>query len=122
PGYSRKTKSSAGEISDPPLQDHLSGKDKQIQDLKGLLPASALQDLLTLQPTVFIGLIALFTGSRLQDEIAAGLVKVVNLGQDILNAYNLNQGERHDAKTTHLSGKSPPGTGTIQLDRSPPGA
>ncbi len=44
----------------------------------------ALQDLLSFQPAVWIGFIAQFTGSALQDDIARTSRRLVKLGQDIL--------------------------------------
>ena len=74
---------------------------------------SALQDLLLAQPTVLIGLIAHLTGCTLQDDIASSVVCMLKLGNDILNSSSFNQGGSYDPKTSHLSGKSPPGTETI---------
>lgn len=49
------------------------------------LPAGALQDILSAQHIVLLGLIANFTGSALQDDIAITVRRLLQLGQDVLN-------------------------------------
>ncbi len=100
------------------LQDLFIEKDKEKQSFTDHLRDLALQDLLIAQPAVFIGLIAHFSGNTLQDDIAAYINRMIKLGQDILNSSNFNQGGSYDSEISHLSGESPPGTRTIQLDRS----
>lgn len=123
PGYSkRKQDMFALQKSTDALQDLLTVKDEEKQHLKGCLVTSTLQDLLLAQPTVLIGLIAHLTGYALQDDIASSVACMLKLGKDILNSSSFNQGGSYDAKTSHLSGESPPSSKTIQLGRSPSGS
>ena len=118
PEYSkRKQFSSTQQNSSDTLQDLLIEKDKEKQSLTEHSSSLALQDLLIAQPAVFVGLIAYFSGSTLQDDIAASITKMLKLGQDILKSSNFNHGGTYDSEISHLSGESPPGTETIQLDR-----
>ncbi len=48
----------------------------------------ALQDSLTLQPTVLVGLIAQLTGYALQEDIAMAARRMQQLGNDILNTQH----------------------------------
>ena len=122
PGYSRKPDKFKLQENSDTLQDLLIGKDEEKQTLKPHLATSALQDLLLAQPAVLIGLIAHLTGYALQDDIATSVASMLKLGKDILNSSSFNQGGSYDAKTSHLSGESPPGSKTIQLGRSPIGS
>jgi hypothetical protein len=61
----------------------------------------ALQDLLTQQPSVLIGIIAQLTGYALQDDIAMAARRMQQLGDDILNPQR--EGGRHGMQTTRLS-------------------
>lgn len=122
PGYSKRRNQSVLQENSDALQDLLIGKGKEKQALKPHLVTSALQDLLLAQPAVLIGLIAHLTGYALQDDIASSVACMLKLGKDILNSSSFNQGGSYDAKTSHLSGKSPPGSKTIQLGRSPAGS
>ena len=47
---------------------------------------SPLQDLLTAQPAVLVGLIAHLAGTPLQDDIVRAIDRLLRLGQDILAA------------------------------------
>jgi len=66
PGYS---KSKSKKYSNEPLQDSIIDKCLENQVVKEHLPTPALQDLISSQPLVLIGLIAKLTGFTLQDEI-----------------------------------------------------
>jgi hypothetical protein len=91
PGYSRSQKH---RLSEDPLQDSsLPQATDNVEEKEPLdgLPQHALQDLLTQQPSVFIGLIAKLTGETLQDQIVRALDELVALGADILN--NPSQGK-----------------------------
>ena len=114
PGYSkrRQNKSTLQENSDT-LQDLLIEKDEEKQGLKGCLATSPLQDILSAQPVVLIGLIAHLTGHALQEDIASSVASMLKLGKDILYSSSSNQGGSYDPKTTHLPGESPSGSKTI---------
>lgn len=70
------------------LQDLLSAQPIEIKkDPKALPPVAikdTLQDLMSFQPAVLIGLISQLTGSRLQDDIVRSTRRLVEHGQDIL--------------------------------------
>jgi hypothetical protein len=79
PGYWRK-----GLDIDPALQDvsttQLIGSADKTDDFAG----SPLQELLSAQPAVLIGLIAHLVGTPLQDDIAHTTARLLRLGNDIL--------------------------------------
>jgi hypothetical protein len=114
PGYSRKNRAA--------LQDHLSGKHKESPTVKPSFAACALQDLLSFQPTVLVGLISHLTGSALQDDIALSARRLQQLGNDILNGPTHNNGGTHDSKASHLSAALAPHTQPVQLGGPPVGA
>jgi ribosomal protein S27AE len=114
PGYARKKRQ--------PLQDRLSENSMEDHVVKPTLPGTALQDLLSLQPTVLIGLIAHLTGSALQDDIALSARRLQQLGSDILNGPTHNNGGTHDPKASYPSGALAPTTQTVQLGGPSPGA
>jgi hypothetical protein len=117
PGYWRpKTK-----ITADALQDPLNAKPvENIRD-KTHLAKSALQDLLIAQPAVLLGLIANFTGTALQDDIAVTLRNLQQLGQDILNPSPQSKGGRHENQIPNPARAAPQGAQTLQLARSPAG-
>jgi len=88
-----------------PLQDSLNGQhtDKTYNNRK--FADCALQDLLNMQPSVIIGIIAQLTGYALQDDIAMAARRMQQFGNDILNLTF--QGGRHGNQTTHLPGPYP---------------
>jgi hypothetical protein len=70
-----------------PLQDLLTAQNvenKGVTNTRELLPKDALQDVLFLQPALFVGLIASLTGSTLQDDIAQTTRRFIDSGRDIL--------------------------------------
>jgi hypothetical protein len=73
-----------------PLQDRLTEKVLEQQSLKPPLPNHALQDLLSSQDIIILGLIAHLTGFALQDDIAMCTRRLQQLGTDILNGLNPN--------------------------------
>jgi len=92
---------------------------------QGLTPASAartLQDLCSLPTPLFIGLISMWSGSTLQDDIALTARQLVAKGHDILGVVPGMKLERSfDEKTGSLSGAAPKSPSPVQLDRSPAG-
>jgi hypothetical protein len=79
---------------------------------------SALQDFMSVQPIVLIGLIAHFLNFTLQDDIANTTRIRQELGQDVTNG----RGRDGFVKECDLFRPGTPGPGPVQLDRSPPGA
>jgi len=88
------------------------GKKQQIH-------ANTLQDFLTAQSPVIIGLIANFIGSPLQDDIANALLAMQQSGQDIL--YMQTKGGKHDRKNTCIETTYPQDPQELQLGGSPAG-
>jgi hypothetical protein len=104
-----------------PLRDHSAEKAVEQQMLKPPLPIPALQDLLSMQPIIILGLIAHLTGSALQDDIAISTRRLQQLGTDILNGLTPNKGGSHVAQVSSLSPSYPSGPQAVQLGGSPSG-
>jgi hypothetical protein len=111
PGYWRRKK---------PLQDHCRQNPIPKQAVTDKLPTHALQDVLSWQPSVLIGLISNLTGLTLQDDIAFSLRRMEQLGNDIINR-STKGGKHHDSKSTHLRTPCPPDTRPVQLGGPAPG-
>ncbi|MBI4849901.1 MAG: hypothetical protein HY808_15230 [Nitrospirae bacterium] len=111
PGYWRKKKD--------PLQDRFRKNEDKNKSVNTALTPHALQDLLTRQNAVLIGLIANLTGSALQDDIGATISRMQQLGNDILN--HSSKGGNYDSKETHLCSAYPKDTQTVQLGGPAPG-
>jgi len=101
PGYSRHKKTSNA------LQDHLPLQ--TVENKENIRPQSsyALQDHLTAQPAVIIGLISSFIGSTLQDDIARTLLRMEQFGQEVLLFQPQNKGDKHDCKRTGYEKQDP---------------
>src|SRR4030067_3311921 len=110
PGYWKKKK--------PALQDSLNPQPAVNVDNIDQIPSNALQDSLNAQHAVLIGLIANITGLALQDDIYKTLLRLQQLGQDILNPLTHFKGGLNDIKTPHLNKPHPEGPFSVQLDRS----
>jgi hypothetical protein len=78
-------------------------------------PSGALQDILSTQHIVLLGLIANLTGSALQDNIDITVRRLLQLGQDVVNNSTQNKGGQNGIETTHLSRRGPPGSQAVQL-------
>jgi len=115
PGYWRKPPGKK-----KPLQDPLNEEQTKDQTDTCQLPGNALQDLLSSQHLVLLGLLANLTGNTLQDDIVITARQMRQLGQDILNP-NCRGGSYDIRQATDLPPPGSPGTGTVQLDRSPAG-
>lgn len=119
PGYFRKKVEA--------LQDLLPEKGLEYPKVKPTFArlepsfACALQDILTAQPTVLIGLISQLTGSALQDDIATTARCLQKLGSDILNGPIQNTGGIYDQKASHLPQAHTPDTQPVQLGGPPSG-
>lgn len=117
PGYWRNQRAKK-----EPLQDHSNSETTHTQVVTVNLQDSALQDLLTDQQAVFVGLLAHLTGSALQDDIVTTGRRMQQLGQDILTQSTCCKRGRHDnQQAAPQSTHDPPGSGTVQLGGSPVG-
>ena len=86
-------------------------------------PTRTLQDLCSLQAPLMVGLISMWSGSTLQDDIALTTRRLVAKGHDILGMVpGMNLESALHEKTCSLSGTAPESSAPVQLDRSPPGA
>lgn len=110
PGYWRRGATNRGALQDETLTQVV---DKKQQS--GTLVPPPLQELLSSQDLVLLGLIAHLTDSTLQDQLVISTLRLHKLATDVLT-----QGV-HDAKTPDLSATAPGGTDAVQLDRSPAG-
>jgi hypothetical protein len=104
------------------LQDPLIAEPTEINRESPELESNALQDLLTAQPAVLIGLIANFTGYALQDDIEITLRRLQQLGLDIVNASTHNKGGRYGIKVSHQYPTRSKGSQTVQLGGSSAGS
>jgi hypothetical protein len=95
PGYFRKKRLN----KQAALQDRLNAQASEINKDNSNFTNNALQDSLIIQPAVIIGLISQFTGSALQDDIAKTLIRMQQLGQDVLSCqFNGKRGGSYDCK------------------------
>lgn len=107
PGYSQRKDAKAPKA----LQDHLNEKTTEKQYVPKQLTPAALQDLLTVQHAVLVGLIAHLTGNALQDDIYRSTLRMQQLGNDVLNSSTPNfQGGDYADKNPYSSRSDPPGT------------
>jgi hypothetical protein len=91
PGYWRRNLNA--------LQENSFGKNAIDQTDRAKLTEDALQELLTAQAAVLVGLIATFTGDTLQENIAFTTRNMQQLGNDILqSSTHIFQGGSHDRK------------------------
>jgi hypothetical protein len=118
PGYWR----GKGQKRSNTLQDSLSEQTTEIKTQNNDFKPNALQDLLIEQTTVIIGLISSFTGSALQDDIASTLIRLQQLGRDIINPLPPDKGAGYDRKTPDQHTQTAQSTQSIQLGRPPTGA
>jgi hypothetical protein len=81
PGYGRR----AGAATAAALQDGFPAQAIEIKGESACLGGDALQEALSAQPAVLIGLIAHLTDSSLQEDIARSTRRLLQLGQDILS-------------------------------------
>ncbi len=117
PGYchrKRKNKQDA-------LQDRLISQPTENNDDNVQFAHDALQDFLIAQPPVLLGLIANFTGTALQDDIAMTLQRLQKLGQDIVTNLTHSKGGHYGIQGSHRCRTDPESPQALQLDRSAPG-
>jgi hypothetical protein len=117
PGYWRKELRNQRNA----LQDPLTAQPAENNKDNLNLTSDALQDLLITQPPVLLGLIANFTGSTLQDDIAVTFTRLQKLGLDIVNNSNPNKGGYYGNQVPHLIRSYPESAQAVQLDRSSAG-
>ena len=79
PGYWRKSRHPRGAPKDVSMTQVIGSIGKT-----GIFARSPLQDLLTVQPAVLIGLIAHLVGTPLQDDVVRATDRLLRLGEDIL--------------------------------------
>ena len=105
------------------LQDGCSEQAAAAQEVAPTPPSRTLQDLCSMQAPLLVGLISMFVGSTLPDDIASNLRRLLIKGHDILGMVPGMNFERllHE-KTCPQSGATPESPAAVQLDRSPPGA
>lgn len=109
PGYWRRGKNA--------LQDHSTVKTSVEQRDTERLAEPTLQDLLTAQSAVLVGLIATFTGDTLQDHIASTTRNMQQLGNDILqSSTHIFEGGNHDKKAGNSTRPDTSNPQTVQLD------
>lgn len=104
-----------------PLQDLISIQPADSIEKYDIFTMLALQDVLMSQPFVLLGLIAQLTGTTLQDDIAATVQRLQQFGEDLLHTAKPS-GVSHATSVRTQPATSTPGTRSVQLDRSPPGA
>lgn len=85
PGYSRRSDKPSG--SAPELQDTLITQASDSIEEKNVSTHDPLQDLLSAQPLVLIGLIAHLTGGALQEDIADTVQHLQQFGEDLLHSH-----------------------------------
>jgi hypothetical protein len=101
PGYWRTTpEPNVNALQDPLNEQPIDKTDKKVDFANNVL-----QDLLALQPSILIGIIAQLTGYALQDDIAMTVRRMQQFGDDILNPQY--QGGRHGNQTSHLPRSHP---------------
>ncbi len=104
------------------LQDACPEQPLVNQELNPSSPARTLQDLCSMPIPLFIGLISMWSGSTLQDDIAVTARQLVTKGHDILGMMpGMNPERSLHEKTCSLSGAAPENSSSVQLDRSPAG-
>jgi len=101
PGYSRKQQKRADKPSS--LQEDLIAQPFDINKENDALKVQALQELLSSQPFVLIGLIAHLTGASLQEDILTTGRRLQQLGEDFLHPPTSGD-SHHESSLT----RSPP--------------
>jgi hypothetical protein len=86
-------------------------------------PSRTLQNLCSMQLPLFVGLISMFVGSTLPDDIATSTRRLVIKGHDILGMVpGMNFEKSLHEKTCPQCGAAPESPLPVQLDRSSAGA
>jgi len=111
PDYSKKNQRQKKNT----LQEHLTENNIQNQPLTTNSMSDTLQDILTDQTIVLIGIIAQLSDSALQEDISVAAKSLVKLGHEILNQQKSFYGDNHDSKIPFMSGTYPQSSPPIQL-------
>jgi hypothetical protein len=114
PGYGRRKVSQASEAPEV-LQDPLTPQSFEAQQVEERLTRPALQDAFFMQPAVLVGLIAHFTGSSLQDDIAVTARRLQQLGHDILHRSPHDTGGPQHGQTPPLFRQAQKSAQAVQL-------
>lgn len=78
-------------------------------------PLGTLQDDCLAQDPAFVGLISMFTGSTLQEDIAATTRQLLLRGRNILGIVRLENGPRYDDQTCLAASSAAPNASQLQL-------
>lgn len=105
------------------LQDGCSKQTITVEQLVENTPTRTLQDLCSMQIPLFVGLISMFVGSTLPDDIATSTRRLLLKGHDILGMVpGMNFQRLLHEKTCPQSGATPESPAPVQLDRPSVGA
>lgn len=105
------------------LQDARTEQTPEAEQVAPSAPDRTLQDLCAMQVPLFVGLISMFVGSTLPDDIATSTRRLLVKGHDILGMVpGINLERLLHEKTCPQSGATPENPPTVQLDRPPVGA
>lgn len=113
PGYSRRKKDALQDHCQENIQKNQYGKIDSVSEKPEFVKEKpeiqqALQDHCIMEPTVLIGIIATFTGSALQDDIAISIKRMHQLGLDILSGSILNKEDENYRQATKCPEQKPP--------------
>ena len=89
------------------LQDHLTENNSLNQSSTANSELDTLQDILSDQALVLIGIIAQLSDSALQDDISVTAKNLLKLGDEVLNQQTSLNGGNHDSKIPFMSGAYP---------------
>jgi len=118
PGYGRNR----GKISRA-LQDHSPPQPLAAQANTSDLTLGALQDVLSAQGSLLVGLVANFTGAALQDDIDATTRRLIGLGRQFRGMSPLTKEKsRGGDQTSAVSGAVAPSAEAVQLGGSAAGS
>jgi hypothetical protein len=105
------------------LQDDCPAQVPPAQEVAPNSPVRTLQDLCSMQVPLFVGIISMFVGSTLPDDIVNSTRRLLIKGHDILGMVpGMKLGKLLHEKTCPQSGATPESPAAVQLDRSPAGA
>jgi len=107
------------------LQDDCPAQAPAPQGIADNTPSRTLQDLCAMPTPLLVGLLSMFLGSTLPDDIATSARRLLIKGHDILGmvpAMSVKKLLHENEKTCPQSGATPESPTPVQLDRSPAGA